>query len=156
MTTARFAPRNFSECPGLAPELTAEILVSTGEILGFTGDFLELTGAALELTGEILGDCAPLPDPAPGLRAGRYSGTGPRRDIAEGFYGAGASLPRTALRCENARMPILFILLAVILVLSLAGAYTKKEYRIHGVSLGTILLIVLLLWLFGVFGSRPF
>jgi hypothetical protein len=53
-------------------------------------------------------------------------------------------------------MPVLFILLSVILLLSLAAAYTKQEYRIHGMSLSTILLIVLLLWIVGVFGSKPF
>jgi len=53
-------------------------------------------------------------------------------------------------------MPILFIVLIVLIVLSFGGGVAQPRYRTHGVSLGTILLIVLLLWFFGVFGSRPF
>lgn len=53
-------------------------------------------------------------------------------------------------------MPILFIILIVLLVLSFGGGFYRPAYRTPGISLGTILLIVLILWLFGVFGSRPF
>jgi len=52
-------------------------------------------------------------------------------------------------------MPILFIVLIVLVVLSFGGGMAQPRYRTHGISLGTILLIILLLWLFGVFGSRP-
>ncbi len=53
-------------------------------------------------------------------------------------------------------MSILFIILIVLVVLSFGGGAYRPAYRTHGISFGTILLIVLLLWLFGVFGSRPF
>jgi hypothetical protein len=61
-----------------------------------------------------------------------------------------------AASCDNASMPILFIVLIVLVVLSFGGGMAQPRYRRHGVSLGTVLLIVLLLWLFGAFGSRPF
>ncbi len=53
-------------------------------------------------------------------------------------------------------MTILFIILIILVVMSFGGGFYRPAYRTHGISLGTILLIVLLLWLFGVFGSRPF
>lgn len=53
-------------------------------------------------------------------------------------------------------MPILLIVLIILILLSYGGGFYRPAYRTHGVSLGTILLIVLLLWLFGVFGHRPF
>lgn len=52
-------------------------------------------------------------------------------------------------------MLILFIVLIVLIVLSFGGGFAQPRYRTHGISLGTILLILLLLWVFGVFGSRP-
>ena len=56
---------------------------------------------------------------------------------------------------DNASMPVLFIVLIVLVILSFGGGLAQPRYRTHGISLGTILLIVLLLWLFGVFGTRP-
>jgi hypothetical protein len=53
-------------------------------------------------------------------------------------------------------MSILFILLIVLVVMSFGGGFYRPAYRTPGISLGSILLIVLLLWMFGVFGSRPF
>ena len=53
-------------------------------------------------------------------------------------------------------MPILLIILIILILLSYVGGVYRPAYRTHGISLGTILLIVLLLWLFGVFGRRPF
>jgi hypothetical protein len=53
-------------------------------------------------------------------------------------------------------MPILFILLVILVVVSFGGGVYRPAYRRHGVSVGTILLIVLVLWLLGVFGTRPF
>ncbi|HET6246070.1 MAG TPA: hypothetical protein VFE47_00080 [Tepidisphaeraceae bacterium] len=53
-------------------------------------------------------------------------------------------------------MYILLIILIVLVLLSFGGGVARPAYRTHGISVGTILLIVLLLWLFGVFGSRPF
>jgi hypothetical protein len=47
-------------------------------------------------------------------------------------------------------------ILLVFVLFSFGGGIAKPAYRPHGISLGTILLIVLLLWVFGVFGSRPF
>jgi hypothetical protein len=57
---------------------------------------------------------------------------------------------------HNAGMPILLIVLIVLIVLSFGGGVSRPQYRRHGISVGTILLIVLVLWLLGVFGSRPF
>jgi hypothetical protein len=48
------------------------------------------------------------------------------------------------------------IILIVLILLSYGGGFYRPVYRTHGISVGTILLIVLLLWLLGVFGSRPF
>jgi hypothetical protein len=48
------------------------------------------------------------------------------------------------------------IILIVLILLSYSGGFYRPAYRTHGISVGTILLIVLLLWLFGVFGRRPF
>jgi hypothetical protein len=53
-------------------------------------------------------------------------------------------------------MPILLIVLIILILLSYGGGVYQPTYRRHGISLGTILLIVLVLWLLGVFGSRPF
>ncbi len=53
-------------------------------------------------------------------------------------------------------MPILFIVLIVLVVVSFGGGFYRPAYRTPGISLGSILLIVLLLWMFGVFGARPF
>ncbi len=53
-------------------------------------------------------------------------------------------------------MTILFIILIVFVLLSFGGGYASPTYRTHGIGLGTILLIVLVLWMLGVFGSRPF
>lgn len=53
-------------------------------------------------------------------------------------------------------MPVLLIVLIVLILLSYGGGIYRPAYRTHGISIGTILLIVLVLWLLGVFGSRPF
>lgn len=53
-------------------------------------------------------------------------------------------------------MLILFIILIVLMLSSFGGGFYRPAYRTHGISLGTVLLIVLVLWLLGVFGSRPF
>jgi hypothetical protein len=53
-------------------------------------------------------------------------------------------------------MPILLIVLIVLILLSYGGGVYRPAYRTPGISIGTILLIVLVLWLLGVFGSRPF
>ena len=53
-------------------------------------------------------------------------------------------------------MLILFIILIVLMLGSYGGGFYQPVYRTHGISLGTILLIVLVLWALGVFGSRPF
>ena len=53
-------------------------------------------------------------------------------------------------------MLILFVILIVLVLGSYGGGYYSPAYRTHGISLGSVLLIVLLLWMFGVFGSRPF
>jgi hypothetical protein len=53
-------------------------------------------------------------------------------------------------------MPILFVILIILILLSYGGGFYQPTYRTHGISLGTVLLIVLVLWLLGVFGSRPF
>ncbi|HWE01757.1 MAG TPA: hypothetical protein VG326_05045 [Tepidisphaeraceae bacterium] len=53
-------------------------------------------------------------------------------------------------------MSILFIILIVLVILSFGGGVARPAYRTPGISLGTILLIILVLWLFGVFGSRPY
>jgi hypothetical protein len=45
----------------------------------------------------------------------------------------------------------------VLLILgAFGGGLARPAYRGPGIGLGTVLLIVLLLWLFGVFGTRPF
>ena len=53
-------------------------------------------------------------------------------------------------------MLILFIILIVLMLGSYGGGVYEPRYRTHGISLGTVLLIVLVLWVLGVFGSRPF
>lgn len=44
-------------------------------------------------------------------------------------------------------MLILFIILIVLILMSYGGGFYQPAYRTHGISIGTILLIVLLLWL---------
>lgn len=55
---------------------------------------------------------------------------------------------------------MLSILLLVVLVLLILGAFggglARPSYRTPGISVGTILLIILLLWVLGFLGSRPF
>ena len=52
---------------------------------------------------------------------------------------------------------MLLILLIIIIVLMLGvGFYAKGPYRNGGFGLGTVLLIILVLWVLGVFGPRPF
>jgi hypothetical protein len=54
-------------------------------------------------------------------------------------------------------MPILLVVVLVLLILgAFGGGFARPAYRGPGIGLGTVLLIVLLLWLFGVFGTRPF
>ena len=53
-------------------------------------------------------------------------------------------------------MSILFIILIILVVMSFGGGFYRPAYRTHGISLGTILLIVLILWMLGVFGHRPY
>ena len=57
---------------------------------------------------------------------------------------------------DNTGMTILLIILIVLILLSFGGGLSRPQYRMPGVSVGTILLIILILWLLGVFGSRPF
>ena len=73
------------------------------------------------------------------------------RDGSESF-----AIPKTALPPDNERMTILFIVLIILVLLSFGGGIARPAYRPHGISVGSILLIILILWLFGVFGSRPF
>ena len=53
-------------------------------------------------------------------------------------------------------MPILFIVLIVLVFMSFGGGFYRPAYRTHGISLGSILLITLILWMCGVFGARPY
>ncbi|HYE18247.1 MAG TPA: hypothetical protein VEA69_07370 [Tepidisphaeraceae bacterium] len=53
-------------------------------------------------------------------------------------------------------MTILFIILIVLIILSFGGGLTRPNFRGPGIGLGTVLLIVLILWALGVFGPRPF
>jgi hypothetical protein len=53
-------------------------------------------------------------------------------------------------------MLLLILLIILIIVMFGGGFYAKGPYRGGGISLGTILLIILVLWLLGVFGTRPF
>ena len=55
-------------------------------------------------------------------------------------------------------MLILFIILIVLMLGSYGGGFYQPAYRRHGISIGTVLLILLVLWVLGVFGSanRPF
>jgi hypothetical protein len=66
------------------------------------------------------------------------------------------SIARASGLCDNICMTILFIILIVLVISSFGGGMAQPAYRPHGVGLGTVLLIVLLLWFFGVFGHRPF
>jgi hypothetical protein len=68
----------------------------------------------------------------------------------------GLSLSGNADSCDALVMVILFVILVVIVIASLGGGMYQPAYRPHGIGLGTVLLIVLLLWMFGVFGHRPF
>jgi hypothetical protein len=66
-------------------------------------------------------------------------------------------VPGIAARCETVGMPlILFVILIVLMLGSFGGGFYQPAYRTHGISLGTVLLIVVILWALGVFGSRPF
>ena len=57
---------------------------------------------------------------------------------------------------QNTAMPtILFVLLIILILVAFGGGLSRPNYRTPGISVGTILLIVLLLWLFGVFGTLP-
>jgi hypothetical protein len=53
-------------------------------------------------------------------------------------------------------MLILFIILIVLALGSFGGGMYQPAYRTHGISLGTVLLIVLVLWALGIIGNRPF
>ncbi len=53
-------------------------------------------------------------------------------------------------------MLILFIILIVLALGSFGGGMSRPAYRTPGISIGTILLIVLVLWALGVIGTRPF
>ena len=53
-------------------------------------------------------------------------------------------------------MLIIFIVLIVLTLGSFGGGMYQPAYRTHGISVGTILLIVLVLWALGIFGTRPF
>jgi hypothetical protein len=67
-----------------------------------------------------------------------------------------SGVPSVAGLSDNGRMTILLIILIVLMIASFGGGLSRPQYRTPGISLGTILLIVLILWLLGVFGSRPF
>ena len=67
----------------------------------------------------------------------------------------GRNIQRGHRDCD-ARQRIALIVLIVLILMSFVGGFYQPTYRTHGVSLGTVLLIVLLLWIFGVLGSRPF
>ena len=54
-------------------------------------------------------------------------------------------------------MSMLLVILLVLLILgAFGGGFARPAYRGPGIGLGTVLLIILLLWVFGVFGTRPF
>ena len=54
-------------------------------------------------------------------------------------------------------MPLLLFIILLLLVLgAFGGGLARPTFRGPGIGLGTVLLIVLLLWVFGVFGPRPF
>lgn len=57
---------------------------------------------------------------------------------------------------KGARHAAAHCLILVILALFGGGLYSKGPYRGSGIGLGTVLLIILVLWLLGVFGMRPF
>jgi hypothetical protein len=57
---------------------------------------------------------------------------------------------------DDGAMTILLIVLIVLILLSFGGGLSRPTYRTPGISVGTILLIVLILWMLGVFGTRPF
>jgi len=50
---------------------------------------------------------------------------------------------------------LLLIFLIILILGSFGGGFYRPAYRTHGISVGTVLLIVLILWMLGVFGSRP-
>src|SRR5687767_1720388 len=90
------------------------------------------------------------PGTAPAWRGGH---TCPRHDspVRRAF-----GVPVIRCTSENAVMPtILFILLIILILVAFGGGISRPTYRTPGISVGTILLIVLLLWIFGVFGTRP-
>jgi hypothetical protein len=54
-------------------------------------------------------------------------------------------------------MPLLLVILLVLLILgAFGGGFARPAFRGPGIGIGTILLIILLLWVLGVFGTRPF
>jgi hypothetical protein len=69
---------------------------------------------------------------------------------------AGLPVPGNAVSRDAGWMLIIFIILILLMLGSFGGGFYQPAYRTHGTSLGTVLLIVLVLWALGVFGSRPF
>ena len=67
-----------------------------------------------------------------------------------------SSIPGWTHGCDTGPMLILFIIRIVLMLGSFGGGMTQPAYRTHGISLGSILLIVLVLWVLGVIGTRPF
>ena len=66
-------------------------------------------------------------------------------------------VPESARPPDHTAMPLLLFLLLLLLVLgAFGGGLARPAFRGPGIGLGTVLLIVLLLWAFGVFGTRPF
>ena len=53
-------------------------------------------------------------------------------------------------------MLIVLIILVVLMLGSFGGGIAQPRYRTHGIGLGTVLLIIVVLWLLGVIGTRPF
>jgi hypothetical protein len=51
---------------------------------------------------------------------------------------------------------LLVLLIVLIIIMFGGGFYAKGPYRSGGIGLGPVLLIILVLWALGVFGSRPF
>ncbi len=72
----------------------------------------------------------------------------------------GNSSPRTVktfvFRYKKELTMLLVVLIILIVIMFGGGFYSKGPYRSGGIGLGTVLLIILILWLLGVFGSRPF
>jgi hypothetical protein len=83
--------------------------------------------------------------------------SGWRGDISATTHQAALPVPRIAVRCETVHMPlILFILLIVLMFGSFGGGFYEPSYRTPGISVGTVLLVIVVLWALGVFGRRPF